>query len=88
MSLKSVGFWAIAVAALVKGLDGGHYLPYRASLVRETQQKLEHQGLYTGEANGVLNSETMRATAEFQKQQGLDPSGVPTPRTREKLGIE
>ena len=88
MKLSSIAPWAVAAALLVHGLDGGQYLPYKASTVRETQQKLEQKGLYKGDANGVMNRETMRATAEFQKENGLQASGVPSPRTREKLGIE
>ena len=73
---------------LVKGLDGDRYPAYRPSIVREAQEKLEQKGFYKGKTNGVLDRETMQATAAFQKRNGLDASGVPTPRTREKLGIE
>ena len=56
-------------------------------MVRETQQKLEAKGLYKGPTDGILDSQTMHATANFQKQNGMHQSGVPTPETREKLGI-
>jgi peptidoglycan hydrolase-like protein with peptidoglycan-binding domain len=101
MSHENLARWCVAAAlllaaasasaaraSLVNGLDGGEYPPYKASLVRETQQKLEQNGLYKGKKNGVLDSQTMRATAAFQKEKGLHVSGVPTPRTREQLGIE
>jgi len=71
---------------LVKGLDGGLYLPYKPAVVRETQQALEQKGLYAGKIDGVLDAATMRATADFQRSNGLQASGMPTPRTREALG--
>jgi len=74
-----------ANGSLVKGLDGDVYLPYKPSVVRETQEKLESHGLYSGAIDGVLDHDTMRATAEFQKQNGLHVSGVPTPSTRRAL---
>jgi len=83
---------AVAAAAAtslgtVRGLDGASYLAYSPSVVRETQQALEHQGLYAGPENGVLDAATMKAMADFQKQKGLHPSGVPTPQTRRALAI-
>ena len=72
---------------LLKGLDGGHYLPYKPSVVRHTQQALEEKGLYSGKVDGILDTATMRATADFQRQHGLQTCGVPTPHTRHALGI-
>jgi len=74
-----------ATQSMIKGLDHSVYLSYEPSVVRQTQEALGRQGLYKGEINGVLDPETMRATAEFQKQNGLHVSGVPTPLTRKKL---
>jgi peptidoglycan hydrolase-like protein with peptidoglycan-binding domain len=101
MKRKHIGLLGFAAAALLagatsasaatqghglmKGLDGGHYLAYKPSVVRKTQQELEHKGLYKGKIDGILGPETMHATAEFQKQNGLHVSGVPTPATRHKL---
>ncbi len=72
---------------LVKGLDGSHYLPYKPTIVREAQQALEQKGLYSGKIDGILDTATMRATADFQRKNGLRASGVPTPRTRHALAI-
>ena len=74
-----------ASAGRVKGLDGGLYLAYKPSVVRETQRELTQRGLYHGAVDGKLGSETMRAIGSFQKEHGLAMSGVPTPRTRQAL---
>ena len=71
----------------VKGVDGGHYLAYKPSIVRETQQALENNGLYSGQIDGRLDAATMRAIADFQGQNRLQRSGVPTPHTRHALAI-
>jgi murein L,D-transpeptidase YcbB/YkuD len=71
----------------VKGVDGGHYLAYKPSVVRETQQALEKKGLYSGKIDGRLDAATMHAIADFQKHNGLNRSGVPTPHTRHALAI-
>jgi peptidoglycan hydrolase-like protein with peptidoglycan-binding domain len=70
---------------MVKGFDGGLYLPYKPAIVRQTQQALEHRGLYPGPVNGILDETTMRATADFQKKNRIHVSGVPTPATRRAL---
>ena len=72
---------------LVKGLDGGLYLAYKPSVVRETQQALEKRGLYSGNIDGRLDTATMHAIADFQRQNKLHRSGVPTPHTRHALAI-
>ena len=72
---------------LVTGVDGGRYLAYKPSVVREMQQALEKKGLYAGKIDGRLDAATMHAIADFQKQNGLHGSGVPTPHTRHALGI-
>ena len=95
MSLASASLIAGAANAMathpshgmVKGIDGGHYLAYKPSVVRETQQALEKKGLYTGKVDGRLDAATMHAIADFQKQNGLRRSGVPTPHTRHALAI-
>jgi peptidoglycan hydrolase-like protein with peptidoglycan-binding domain len=69
----------------VRGLDGAEYLPYKASVVRETQQELHTRGLYAGDVNGELDSATMKAIERFQKENGLHASGMPTPATRHAL---
>ena len=72
---------------MMKGLDGGHYLAYKPSVVRQTQHALEDRGLYSGKVDGILGPATMHATAKFQKENGLHVSGVPSPRTRHKLAM-
>lgn len=70
---------------LIKGLDGGDYMPYKPSVIRRVQEALQKLGLYQGEVTGQLDEETMKALAEFQKQNGLTPNGIPTPQTRARL---
>jgi peptidoglycan hydrolase-like protein with peptidoglycan-binding domain len=90
------GFFAFAVLAagggmakadrpLVQGLDGAHYTPYQQSVVEKTQDALKREGLYAGPASGTLDEATMKALGAFQKQHGIEVSGVPTPRTRKQL---
>ena len=70
---------------LLLGLDGGLYEPYRVRVIEEVQKALKAQGLYAGAVHRYLNEETMKALGEFQKQNELKVSGVPTPRTRKAL---
>ena len=70
---------------LLLGLDGGLYEPYRVRVIEEVQKALKAQGLYAGAVHRYLNEETMEALGEFQKQNQLKVSGVPTPRTRKAL---
>ena len=70
---------------LIKGLDGGEYQPYHPALVNRVQEALKTAGLYQGEISGKLDEETMRALGEFQKQNGLGVTGIPTPKTRALL---
>ena len=70
---------------LLLGLDGGLYEPYRVRVIAEVQEALKAQGLYAGAVHRYLNEETMKALGEFQKQNELKVSGVPTPRTRKAL---
>ncbi len=70
---------------LIKGLDGGEYQPYHPALVTRVQEALKTAGLYQGEISGKLDEETMQALGEFQKQNGLGVTGIPTPKTRALL---
>jgi len=70
---------------LITGLDGGQYEDYKAALVTRVQEALKKEGFYTGEVNSELDEATMNALAEYQKKNGLLPSGVPTPQTRKQL---
>jgi peptidoglycan hydrolase-like protein with peptidoglycan-binding domain len=69
----------------VKGLDGGDYLPYKATVVQKVQEALKQEGLYAREVNGELDEPTMKAIGEFQRENNLTVSGVPSPATRKLL---
>ena len=84
--LSTQNMWAPGKQGkLLLGLDGGLYEPYRVRVIEEVQKALKAQGLYAGEVHRYLNEETMKALGEFQKQNQLKVSGVPTPRTRKAL---
>ena len=70
---------------LLLGLDGGDYEPYHPYTVKAVQQALREAGRYAGAVHGVLDKPTMEALGEFQNQNGLKVSGIPTPRTRKAL---
>jgi hypothetical protein len=70
---------------LIKGVDGGDYEAYKPSLVTRVQEALKKEGVYDGEANGKLDESTMNALAEYQRKNGVQASGVPSPKTRERL---
>lgn len=70
---------------MITGLDGGTYEAYDPALVERVQQALREKGLYQGEVNGVLDQETMEAIGEFQQQNNIMVSGVPSPHTRQAL---
>jgi hypothetical protein len=72
--------------ALILGLDGEFYLPYRPKAIERIQQMLTDRGLYGGPVNGILDESTMEGIYLFQKATyNLPVSGVPTPRTRRLL---
>jgi peptidoglycan hydrolase-like protein with peptidoglycan-binding domain len=71
--------------AVVTGLDGATYEAYLPSTIKQVQQALKDKGMYSGEVNGVLDKATMDAVAEFQKQNHIEASGVPSPDTRDLL---
>src|SRR5687768_6777588 len=72
---------------MIMGLDGKEYDSYKTSVIEAVQAALQREGLYSGEVNGVLDETTMQAIGEFQKQNGIHVSGVPSPKTREALGL-
>jgi hypothetical protein len=57
------------------------------SIVANAQERLAQQGYYRGEIDGILGSETSRAIARFQSNQGLRVTGVLTRDTVEALGL-
>jgi murein L,D-transpeptidase YcbB/YkuD len=72
---------------LITGLDGQEYEPYKTSVIEDVQTALQSEGVYSGQVNGVLDEATMQAVGEFQEQNGIHVSGVPSPKTREALGL-
>jgi hypothetical protein len=70
---------------IVKGLGGEPYSAYKRSVIRSVQERLKEIELYYGPADGYLEETTKQALAQFQEQNGLQPTGVPTPRTRSAL---
>jgi peptidoglycan hydrolase-like protein with peptidoglycan-binding domain len=74
-----------AEGRLVNGLDGGTYAAYDGSTVERVQRALQDEGLYDGPVHGALDRSTMEAVRQFQEENDLQPSGVPSPRTRELL---
>lgn len=51
------------------------------------QQRLSQLGFYEGEENGVFDLETQKALLKFQRENGLDDTGIADEKTREKLGV-
>ena len=71
---------------LIMGLDGGLYLPYSATTIRQVQSAMKNRGLYSGPLNGVLDAPTMGSLYTFQEAtDSLQRCGVPTPNTRNLL---
>jgi hypothetical protein len=72
--------------ALIEGLDGGLYEPYRPAAIQRVQKALTGRGLYTGPMNGILDLPTMRSIYSFQEAtSNLQRCGIPTPYTRKML---
>jgi peptidoglycan hydrolase-like protein with peptidoglycan-binding domain len=53
--------------------------------VRDIQQKLQADNLYSGKVDGLMGSQTRRAIAEFQKQNGLRVTASLDRQTRDSL---
>lgn len=70
---------------LIEGLDGGQYEQYKPSVIERVQEHLRAAGRYAGPADGTLCKPTMAALGDYQKEQELQVSGVPSPMTRWKL---
>lgn len=60
----------------------------RGSLVRDTQQRLQELGYYTGSVDGIFGSRTYDALVAFQRDNGLTPDGIAGVVTLNALGIE
>jgi peptidoglycan hydrolase-like protein with peptidoglycan-binding domain len=57
------------------------------SKVQQVQQALMQQGFYSGEINGMLDSETNEAVRAYQMDKGLPMGGGLTLETLDSLGI-
>ncbi|MGN0579048.1 MAG: cell wall hydrolase [Ruminiclostridium sp.] len=55
--------------------------------VEEIQRVLQERGLFSGEITGYYGEQTKKAVLAFQKQQGLDQTGVADSATLKRLGI-
>ena len=55
--------------------------------VEEIQRVLQERGLFSGEITGYFGEQTKKAVLAFQKQQGLNQTGVADSATLKRLGI-
>ena len=55
--------------------------------VEEIQRVLQERGLFSGEITGYYGEQTKKAVLAFQKQQGLNQTGVADSATLKRLGI-
>ena len=55
--------------------------------VRAIQEKLKERGLFTVGVTGYYGEQTRQAVLKFQKQQGIQQTGVAGPATLKALGI-
>ena len=56
--------------------------------VRQLQRRLQEQGLYQGNVDGIVGPLTRSALRSFQEQEGIDAPGVWNERTAAALGIQ
>jgi peptidoglycan hydrolase-like protein with peptidoglycan-binding domain len=62
-----------------------HAAMHSRAEVRDVQQKLQADNLYHGNIDGLLGSQTRRAIAEYQKQNGLRVTANLDRQTRDSL---
>lgn len=55
--------------------------------VEEIQRVLAERGIFKGEITGYYGAQTEQAVLAFQKQQGLNPTGIADDATLKRLGI-
>ncbi|MBR5089664.1 MAG: spore cortex-lytic enzyme [Ruminiclostridium sp.] len=55
--------------------------------VEEIQRVLKERGLFNGEITGYYGEQTRQAVTRFQKQQGLNQTGIADENTLKRLGI-
>ena len=79
---------AIALSALFPGAQAASYKRgSTGTVVTQIQEKLKSWGYYSGEADGVYGSLTVKAVTLFQQKNGLTADGVAGPATLSAMGI-
>lgn len=58
-----------------------------ASMVRDAQRQLKHDGYYNGDIDGVMGEETHHAIRQYQQDQNLRANGMLDQQTIHSLGI-
>jgi hypothetical protein len=87
------GYWYPAWGYAPKAYyayDGPIYAPHNLSpdqVVANVQAALQQQGYYQGDVDGVLGPVTREAIANYQRDQGLEPTSAIDQPTLESLGI-
>jgi membrane-bound lytic murein transglycosylase B len=56
--------------------------------VTAIQEALKDKGHDPGEIDGVMGPRTSAALQEFQKAEGMEPTGRPDPKTLAALGVD
>ena len=62
--------------------------PSRGSPIRQAQERLDEKGFDPGPINGQMGAKTQDALRQFQRAQGLSPTGELGERTRKALGMD
>jgi localization factor PodJL len=62
--------------------------PARGAPIRQAQERLAGQGFDPGPINGQMGAKTQDALRQFQRAQGLAPTGELDERTRKALGMD
>lgn len=85
------GLGALAVAGLMLGSRSSEQVlsqvGSRGKEVTAIQQELKARGLFTVGVTGYYGEETRKAVLRFQKQQGIQQTGIAGPITLKALGI-
>jgi Putative peptidoglycan binding domain len=63
-------------------------LPSRGSLIRQAQERLAEKGFDPGQIIGQSGAKTQDVLRQFQRAQGLSPTGPLDERTRQALGMD
>lgn len=83
----------VLCAAVAKTSQPEEYMPAYSRTgssgteVEEIQRVLKERGLFNGEITGYYGEQTRQAVTKFQKQQGLNQSGIADEATLKRLGI-